>query len=83
MGIRVGYSWHVSLCANHCDNYDHLFLFPRDSAPRYTVIGQWEGCEWLEKRPHLDVEERTPIDKEVRTIFSQILTPESVLLNQL
>ena len=83
MGLRVGHSRYVSLCADHRDHYDHLFLFPRDTTPRHTVIGQWKGCEWPEKRSLFIVEERTPVDKAGRTIFSQFSMPESVLFNQL
>ena len=83
MGIRVGYSGHVSLCADYSDHYDHLFLFPRDTTSRRTVIEQWKGCEWPEKRYFFCVEERTPVDKAGRTIFSQFSMPESVLFNQL
>lgn len=83
MGLRMGHPRHVSLRADYRDHNDHLFLFSRDSTPCHTVIGEWEGCERPEKRSSLYLDERAPVDKAGRTIFSQFLMPESVLFNQL
>ena len=83
MGLRMGHSRHVSLCADYRDHNDHLFLFSRDSTPCHTAIGEWEGCERPEKRSYFYLEEWTPVDRLGRTIFSQFLVTKPVLLNQL
>jgi hypothetical protein len=37
----MGYTWYVSLRADHRDHYDHLFLFSHGPTYCHTFIGEW------------------------------------------